>query len=341
MPLPLSALHYDLPPALIAQSPATPRDASRLLVCDRISGATAQHHFRDLPDLLPPDALLVVNDTRVRPARLIAEKPTGGQVEVLLLRDLGAGRYRIQCSRRRRLHVGDRLVFFDGLLGATFVAMHGVGEDEIQVEDQRLFEALLHEYGEMPLPPYITTPLADPERYQTIYSRSPMSAAAPTAGLHFTPELFERLAATGIEVVTVELQVGLGTFAPIRSETLEAHEIHSEIGIVSAAAAEAILHAKSVGRPVVAVGTTTTRLLEHLGQTGGVREFAGEVDIFITPGFTFRVIDQLITNFHLPQSSLLGLVAAFAGLETTLAWYRQAVSEGYRFYSLGDAMYVR
>lgn len=342
MPLPLAALHYNLPPELIAQHPVEPRDASRLLVCDRKSGAVEHRIFRDLPDLLPPGALLVVNDTRVRPARLIAEKPTGGEVEVLILRDLGGGRYRVLCSRRRRLHPGNRLVFFGGMLGATLVAMHGAGEDEIQVDDPRLFAQLMEQWGVMPLPPYITEPLADPERYQTVFAAREASAAAPTAGLHFTSTLIDELKRRGHDMVHVELEVGLGTFEPVRCETLEEHRIHSERGQVSEAAATAIRRAKREGRLVVAVGTTTTRLLEHVArQTEGLAVYAGEVDTFITPGFEFRVVDQLITNFHLPQSTLLGLVGAFAGLEQTLGWYRIAVEERYRFYSLGDGMYVR
>ncbi|HYE76959.1 MAG TPA: S-adenosylmethionine:tRNA ribosyltransferase-isomerase, partial [bacterium] len=274
MPLPLDALHYDLPPELIAQQPVEPRDASRLLVCDRATGAAAHHTFRDLPALLPPGALLVVNETRVRPARLVAEKPTGGAVEVLVLRDLGAGRYRVLCSRRRRLHVGNRLVFFDGLLGATLVAMDAAGEDEIQADDPRLFAGLMDAWGIMPLPPYITEPLADPERYQTIFAAREASAAAPTAGLHFTPRLVEELQRTGHQFARVELEVGLGTFEPVRSATLEGHRIHSERGVVPEAAAMAISEAKRDGRAVVAVGTTTTRLLEHAAkQPGGFGTF--------------------------------------------------------------------
>lgn len=342
MTLPLRTLHYDLPPARIAQHPMEPRDASRLLVCDRATGAIGHRQFRELPELLPRPCCLVLNATRVRPARVYAEKSTGGQVEVLLLRDLGNGRWIVQCSRRRRLHVGARLVFFDGLLGATLVELHGHGDDVLEVDDDRLFRAMLPGWGEMPLPPYIHARLTDPERYQTVFATRESSAAAPTAGLHFTPELLERLRVEGHDLVTVELEVGLGTFEPVRVEDLTQHPIHSERGIISADAASRIQVAKSNGQPVVAVGTTATRLLEHVAhRPGGFGAFAGEVDAYILPGYEFRIVDQLITNFHLPESTLLALVGAFAGLEQTLGWYRTAVDEGYRFFSFGDAMYIR
>jgi len=233
-------------------------------------------------------------------------------------------------------------VFFEGLIGSTLVAMGGVGEDEIQVDDPRLFSALMPAWGEMPLPPYITAPLGDPERYQTVFAAREASAAAPTAGLHFTPALLERMTSMQFEFVRVELEVGLGTFAPVRSELLENHHIHSERGVITTEAADAIMRAKGEGRPVIAIGTTTTRLLEHVAhEAGGLAAFEGEVTTFITPGYDFRIVDQLVTNFHLPGSTLLGLVAAFAGLERTLGWYRLAVQERYRFYSFGDAMLIR
>lgn len=343
MTTPVSALHYHLPPERIAQEPLEPRDASRLLVCDQSTGTTAHHHVCDLPQLLPPGALLVLNETRVRPARVMAEKPTGGQVEVLLLRDLGEGRWQVQCSRRRRLHVGGRLVFFDGLLGATIEQMDAHGNDLLRVDDPVLFQALLPGWGVMPLPPYIHAPLRDPERYQTTFARAEeTSAAAPTAGLHFTAELFAALAAAGIQRCQIELEVGLGTFEPVRVAVLEEHPIHAEVGRIPAETAALILAAKQEDRPVVAVGTTVVRLLEHAArQAGGFGPYEGSVETFITPGFRFQMVDILLTNFHLPGSTLLGLVAAFAGLEQTLGWYRLAVAAEYRFFSFGDAMLIR
>lgn len=342
MALTIHDLHYDLPPEQIAQEPLEPRDASRLLVADRATGSLQHRHFRELPELLLSPSCLVFNATRVRPARVFAQKPTGGEVEVLLLRDLGAGRWVIQCSRRKRLHPGNRLVFFDGLLGGTLVEMRAHGDDILLMDDDRLFRALLPGWGVMPLPPYIHATHRQPERYQTVYAEREGSAAAPTAGLHFTPTLLEALREAGHQLVTIDLEVGLGTFEPVRVEDLTQHPIHSERGQISESAAATIQAARSAGVPVIAVGTTSTRLLEHAArQPGGFGAFAGEVDTYILPGFEFQIVDHLITNFHLPGSTLLGLVAAFAGREQTLGWYRQAVAEGYRFFSFGDAMLIR
>jgi S-adenosylmethionine:tRNA ribosyltransferase-isomerase len=311
-----SALEYELPPELIAQRPAERRDESRLLVYDRATGDVRHGRFTELPDELAPDELVVVNETRVIPARLRLERPGGGEAEVLLLERVGAdGVWEGLARPSRRLKPGQRLGPVE-LLEAL-----GGGRWRLRLEGEP--------GGETPLPPYITEPLADPERYQTVYAREEGSAAAPTAGLHFTPELLERL-----DVERVTLHVGLDTFRPVESGTLEEHEIHTERYSVGPAAWERITAAERV----LAVGTTTVRVLETLA-AGGPRE--GRTGLFITPGFEFRRVDSLLTNFHLPRSTLLALVMAFAGVEETRRLYELAIEERYRFYSFGDAMLIR
>jgi S-adenosylmethionine:tRNA ribosyltransferase-isomerase len=310
-----SELDYELPHELIAQRPLEQRDASRLLVYERAGGAVRHRRFDELPEELPVGCLAVVNDTRVLPARLRLQRPGGGEAEVLLLERLGAnGLWEGLARPTRRLRPGQRL-------GPVELVEHlGEGRWRLRLEGEPA--------GEAPLPPYITEPLADPERYQTVYAARDGSAAAPTAGLHFTPELLSRL-----EVERVTLHVGLDTFRPVSAEDLSEHALHSEHYEVSARAWERIREARSV----LAVGTTTVRVLETLARAGAL---AGRTDLFVTPGFEFRRVDALLTNFHLPRSTLLALVMAFAGVEETRRLYRTAIEERYRFYSFGDAMLV-
>ena len=306
-------LDYDLPPELVAQRPPERRDESRLLVYERASRAIRHRRFADLPEEVG-DALTVVNDTRVLPARLRLERPGGGYAEVLLLEPLGEGLWEGLARPTRRLRAGMRL-------GPVELVEHvGEGRWRLRLEGEP--------EGEAPLPPYITEPLADSERYQTVYSREPGSAAAPTAGLHFTRELVARL-----DVERVTLHVGLDTFRPVAAATLDAHELHSERYEVAPAAWERI----AAARRVLAVGTTTTRVLETLARGAPL---AGRTNLFVTPGFEFRRVDALLTNFHLPRSTLLALVMAFAGVDETRRLYAEAIRERYRFYSFGDAMLV-
>jgi len=305
-------LDYELPPELIAQRPLERRDESRLLVAERASGAVRHRRFRDLPSELPEGALVVVNDTRVIPARIRVRRETGGEAEVLLLEPVEDGLWEALARPTRRLRPGTRL-------GPVELVEHtGGGRWLVRLEGQP--------DGEAPLPPYITEPLADAERYQTVYAEDPGSAAAPTAGLHFTPELL-----AGLDVERVTLHVGLDTFRPVTAEDLAGHEIHSERYRVEPGAWERIRDAERV----VAVGTTTVRVLESLARGAPLE---GRTELFITPGFDFRRVDALVTNFHLPRSTLLALVMAFAGVEETRRLYRLAIEERYRFYSFGDAM---
>jgi S-adenosylmethionine:tRNA ribosyltransferase-isomerase len=336
------AFDYDLPPELIAQQPLEPRDASRMLVLHRADGRLEHRHFRDLPEYLRAGDLLVANETRVIPARLFAHKiPSGGKVELLLLARRDPRRWEA-LVKGRRVAVGQRLAL-EGGPGAP----QGIVE-AITPAGGRLiaFDAplddILPRLGIVPLPPYIHEPLADPERYQTVYARVPGSVAAPTAGLHFTPELLERLARLGVEWTTVLLHIGLDTFRPVSEAVVEEHSIHTEYCRLTAETAEQINRAKAEGRRVIAVGTTAVRVLETAAQgaEGGVRPWDGPTNLFIYPGYRFRVVDALITNFHLPRSTLLMLVAAFASLEQIKAAYAEAVRLRYRFYSLGDSMLI-
>ncbi len=307
-----SELDYDLPPELIAQRPLARRDDSRLLVHDRATGSTRHRRFRDLPGELPAGALVVVNDTRVVPARLRGRRPTGGEAEVLLLEPVGDGLWEALARPSRRLRVGMRIG------AAELVERRTDGRWLVRLEGAPA--------GEAPLPPYIVEPLADPERYQTVYADEAGSAAAPTAGLHFTPELL-----AGLDVERITLHVGLDTFRPVGSDELDDHEIHSERYQVEERAWERIRGAEVV----VAVGTTTVRVLESLARGAPL---TGRTSLFVTPGFEFRRVDALVTNFHLPRSTLLALVMAFAGVEETRGLYAEAIAERYRFYSFGDAM---
>jgi S-adenosylmethionine:tRNA ribosyltransferase-isomerase len=341
--VPTGEYDYPLPSDRIAQEPAPARDSARLLALGREHGAIRHARFTDLPDLLHPGDLLVLNDTRVIRARLTGRKPTGGRVEFLLIAPVpGPGRWEALSDATRELREGLE-VSFGETIRARVVGREG---DRVLLEFPGALEVLrfLEQHGEVPLPPYIRREEgpreADAERYQTVYALHPGSVAAPTAGLHFTPDLFGRLERRGIRRVFLTLHVGLGTFLPVREPDARRHRLPPERFRVSAAAAAEIRDVRAGGRRVVAVGTTTTRVLEHLAATGGIREAEGVCDLFVLPGHRFRGVDALVTNFHLPRSTLLMLVCAFAGKDRVLRAYAEAVERGYRFYSYGDAMLI-
>ncbi len=343
-PFDLATYDYELPDHLIAQTPLARRDASRLLAMDRETGALSHGTFTDLPALLDPGDLLVVNRTRVLPARLLGHRlPGGGHTEILLLRQVDES-WEALVRPSRRLHVGTRIGFGDDELFAEVVGrderggrrVRFVDRDGATVENAR-FAAWLTRHGRTPLPPYIREPLADPERYQTIFAQDPGSAAAPTAGLHLTPDLLFRLRERGVGLAQVVLHVGLDTFRPVEAEDIRHHAIHTEWYEVPAQTAALVGRVRQSGRRVVAVGTTTARALE----TSGGAEGHGETRLFIHPGYTFRTIDALVTNFHAPRSSLLMLVGAFAGVAAMFRAYDEAIARGYRFLSFGDAMLIR
>lgn len=340
--LKLSDFDYELPPELIAQEPLPQRDESRLLVVHRDREDFEHRIFREIVAYLTSGDLLVVNETKVLPVRLYGVKEsTGGRVEVLLLRAVGNDLWEALVRPGRRVPPGTRLVFGGGWLAGEVVARTETGGRLIRFRYEGAFEDVLRRVGEVPLPPYIKKKLSAPERYQTVYAREPGSAAAPTAGLHFTPELLTTIRAMGVEVVPVVLHIGLDTFRPVREENITAHRMHREEYFVPEATAAAINRAKAQRRRVIAVGTTVVRCLETVAdERGRVRPGAGMTDLFIYPGYRFKVIDALITNFHLPRSTLLMLVAAFAGREKILRAYREAVQLRYRFYSFGDAMLI-
>ncbi len=324
---------YDLPPELIAQTPIEPRDAARLLHLDRSTGAIEHLHFYDLPNLLHPGDVLVANESRVIPARISAHKlGSGGSVEILLLRRLDDVTWQA-LLRTHRVRVGLRIEVRPDLNAEVIAALPG-GERVLRFNQP--IDSLLPELGVMPLPPYIHAPLADPERYQTIYSQTLGSAAAPTAGLHFTPGLMTQLHERGIEILYVTLHVGLDTFKPVESENVEQHHIHTEFMQLTPEVAVRLRAVKASGQRVIAIGTTSVRVLETAGRHG-LQAFTGDTDLFIYPGFQFRVVNGLITNFHLPRSSLLMLVSAFAGKENIDRAYAEAIARRYRFYSFGDA----
>lgn len=335
---------YYLPPELIAQQPVEPRDAARLMVLDRQTGEITETVFREIISFLEPRDLLVLNDTRVRPARLIGRKQdTGGVAEVLLLEPRGNDYWEALVKPGRRLKPGTVIEFgAQGELAAEIIDYTPSKGRIIRFVYTGDFDRLLHTLGEVPLPPYIHEELADKERYQTVYSRQEGSAAAPTAGLHFTRELLAELGQHGIKMATVTLHVGLGTFRPVETEHVEEHRMHAEFYSVSPEAAALINQAKAEGGRVIAVGTTSTRVLESVATTDGeASPGSGWTDIFIYPGYTFKVVDALITNFHLPRSSLLMLVSAFAGRERILTAYNEAVRRRFRFFSFGDAMFIK
>ncbi len=361
----VSDFDYDLPPELIAQRPLDERDASRLLLLDRASGAWDDRKFRELPDLLRGDELIVVNNTRVLPARLFGRRagiraeppgdnnPARGEflqasIEVLLVRKLTADTWEALVRPGRKIPVGERIVFGEGELEARVEGRGEYGLRVLRFNSRDGFDETLARLGHIPLPPYIKRedePL-DRERYQTVFARQGSAVAAPTAGLHFTPEILGRLRNRGIEIAEITLDVGLGTFEPVRTERLEDHKIHTEAYEIPEATVNAIERARRANRAVLAVGTTVVRALEdaaekNSGRDGSLAAGKAEAEIFLYPGKTFRIVNQLLTNFHLPQSSLLALVGAFAGQENVLRAYRYAVESGYRFYSYGDAMLIR
>lgn len=341
----VSDFHFELPDALIAAAPAEPRDSARLMVCPRDGGVTEHRTVRDLPDLLAPGDLLVVNDTRVVPARLLGTRPTGGKVEVLVLERDGC-RCRGFVKPARKVRLGQRWLLEDAI---EFDPVEALGGGQFRFDlhavDGGLEEAI-EAVGRAPLPPYIPRDGAedrelDRARYQTVFAARAGAVAAPTAGLHFTPRLLERIRERGVEIETVTLHVGEGTFAPIRVEDVESHEMHSEWYELPAATAEAVRRTRERGGRVVAVGTTSARTLESCARDGGlVRSGTGETNLFLYPGKELRVVDAMLTNFHLPESTLLMLVSAFAGRERMLGYYREAVERGYRFFSFGDAMWI-
>ncbi|MDA8096022.1 MAG: tRNA preQ1(34) S-adenosylmethionine ribosyltransferase-isomerase QueA [Clostridia bacterium] len=333
---------YELPDELIAQEPLPFRDESRLLVIGRHETGLAHRHFRDIPDYLRPGDLLVVNETRVLPVRLFGHKTTDGRVEVLLLRPVVEGRWEALVRPGRRLPEGTRVEFGPELSG-KILSRTEAGGRIIEFEYEGRFEEVLERIGHVPLPPYIKRdlPAEERDRYQTVYARHSGSAAAPTAGLHFTPELLEKVKAMGVSVVSVVLHIGLDTFRPVKVENVHEHRMHSEWYSVPKASSRAITETKRVGGRVIAVGTTVTRCLEAAaGEDGTVSPGAASTDIFIYPGYKFKVIDGLVTNFHLPRSTLLMLVSALVGRERLLEAYREAVRMRYRFFSFGDAMLI-
>lgn len=330
---------YELPQERIAQHPMEPRDHSRLLVVDKHTGAIEHKHFYDLPSYLKPGDVLVFNDTRVIPARLHGTKDTGAHVEVFLLTRKNATDWEVLVRPGKKLQVGAKINFSDEL--ACEVIEHtDFGGRVVRFKYDGIFEEILDRLGETPLPPYITAPLEDKERYQTVYNRERGSAAAPTAGLHFTKELLQKIKDMGCEEVFVTLHVGLGTFRPVSEAKIEDHKMHKEFYTVSQQAADAVNKAKAEGRRIIAVGTTAVRTLEAAGADGTLRAGSNWTNIFIYPGYKFRLVDDLVTNFHLPQSTLLMLVSTLSTREIMLATYKTAVEEKYRFFSFGDAMFI-
>ncbi len=332
---------YDLPEELIAQTPLEKRDMSRLMCLNRETGEISHKHFYDIIDYLQPGDCLVMNDSRVLPARLLGHRPTGGAVEVLLLRDLGNRCWECLCKPGRKMQVGNTVIFGNGELTATVKAVQEDGNRVVEFHYEGIFLEVLERLGKMPLPPYIKEELQDQERYQTVYSREVGSAAAPTAGLHFTQELLEAIRAKGVQEAFVTLHVGLGTFRPVKADNILDHHMHSELCMMNQETADILNQTKARGGRVICVGTTSCRTLESLVNDDGTFEAKSRwTDIFIYPGYTFKAMDGLITNFHLPESTLVMLVSAFAGREHVLAAYQEAVKERYRFFSFGDAMCI-
>lgn len=335
---------FDLPEELIAQTPLEKRDASRLLVVDKETGAFSDQHFDQIIDQLQPGDALVMNNTRVLPARLYGSKPeTGGHVELLLLKNTQGDDWEVLAKPAKRLRVGSQISFGDGRLTATVVEELDHGGRIVRFGYEGIFLEVLESLGEMPLPPYIHEKLADRERYQTVYAKENGSAAAPTAGLHFTEELLEQIAAKGVKLVYLTLHVGLGTFRPVSVDSLDDHEMHSEFYSLSEEAAQTLRQVKANGGRVIAVGTTSIRTLETIGSKfqGQIQADSGWTNIFIKPGYNWKVVDAFSTNFHLPKSTLVMLVSAFAGRSLTLEAYEHAIAERYRFFSFGDAMFIK
>lgn len=336
-----SDFYFDLPEALIAQTPLERRDSSRLLLLDKNTGEIEHRHFYDLPAYLHKGDCLVMNDSRVLPARLLGCRSSGGSVELVLLRDLGEGKWECLSRPGRKTKPGTELSFGDGELKATVLEVAEGGNRIVQFYYDGIFLEVLERLGKMPLPPYIKAELQDSERYQTVYSRELGSAAAPTAGLHFTKELLDKIAEKDVKLCYVTLHVGLGTFRPVKEDEIEDHAMHSEFCIIPEETARIVNETKKNGGRVIAVGTTSCRTLESFAnEDGTLSATSGWTDIFIYPGYRFKCIDALITNFHLPESTLIMLVSALAGREHVLNAYKTAVEEKYRFFSFGDAMFI-
>ena len=337
-----SDFNYELPKELIAQTPLEKRDTSRLMTLDRKTGAWEHHHFYELPDFLEPGDCLILNDSRVLPARLLGQRlPGGGACEVLLLIDRGEKTWECLVRPGRHMREGTKLSFGNGELTAEVTEVLPDGNRLVRFDYEGIFLEVLERLGKMPLPPYIKEELQDQERYQTVYSKVPGSAAAPTAGLHFTPELLETIRQKGVNIGYVTLHVGLGTFRPVKEEEITEHEMHSEFCNLPPETARLINETKAGGRRCICVGTTSCRTLESwAAEDGRMEPKAGWTSIYIYPGYRFKVMDGLVTNFHLPESTLIMLVSAFAGREHVLAAYEEAVRERYRFFSFGDAMFL-
>ena len=337
-----SDFYYDLPPELIAQTPLEKRDESRLLCLDKATGEWSHHHFYELPNFLRAGDCLILNNSRVLPARLLGRRlPGGGACEVLLLQDKGDKVWECLVRPGKHLREGARVSFGDGELTAEIAEVLSDGNRLVRFDYEEIFLEVLERLGKMPLPPYIKEELQDQERYQTVYSKVNGSAAAPTAGLHFTPELLERIAAKGVGVGYVTLHVGLGTFRPVKEDEIEQHDMHSEYCTIPQETADLINRTKANGGRVICVGTTSCRTIESwAGEDGAMTATGGWTNIYIYPGYRFKVMDALVTNFHLPESTLIMLVSALAGREHVLAAYEEAVRERYRFFSFGDAMFI-
>lgn len=339
----LSDFNYELPQELIAQDPLLKRSDSRLMVLNRATGGIEHRHFSDVIEYLNPGDCLVINDTKVIPARLIGVKEdTGASIEVLLLKRHDDKVWETLVKPGKKARVGARISFGEGKLVGEVIDIVEEGNRLIRFEYEGIFEEVLDELGQMPLPPYITHQLQDKDRYNTVYAVHSGSAAAPTAGLHFTPELLEEIRAKGVEIAPVTLHVGLGTFRPVKVDDVEHHHMHSEFYMITEESAQKINHAKEAGHRVICVGTTSCRTIESAAdENGRLKECSGWTEIFIYPGYQFKILDALITNFHLPESTLIMLVSALAGKEHVMAAYEEAVKERYRFFSFGDAMFIR
>ena len=334
--------YYDLPQELIAQDPLEDRSSSRLMVLDKITGEVEHRHFKDITEYLRPGDCLVINNTKVIPARLYGVKEgTEAKIEILLLKRKENDIWETLVKPGKKCKIGTKIVFGEGILTGEVVDIVEEGNRLIQFHYEGIFEEILDRLGQMPLPPYITHQLQDKNRYQTVYAKYDGSAAAPTAGLHFTPELLQQVRDMGVEIAEVTLHVGLGTFRPVKVDDVEHHHMHSEFYMITEESAQKINHAKEAGHRVICVGTTSCRTIESAAdENGRLKECSGWTEIFIYPGYQFKVIDGLITNFHLPESTLVMLVSALAGREHVLAAYETAVEEKYRFFSFGDAMFI-
>lgn len=333
---------YELPEELIAQTPIKKRDESRLMVLNRKEQTIEHKIFKDIIDYLKPGDVLVRNNTKVIPARIYGKKETGANVEFLLLNNIEGDIWESIVRPGNKLHVGTKVIFGDGILEAEILEIMPGGTRKVEFKYDGIFNEILDKIGLMPLPPYIHESLKEKDRYQTVYAKYDGSAAAPTAGLHFTPELLEKIQEKGVEIANVTLHVGIGTFRPVKEDTVEAHKMHSEHFYIKQEDVDKINKAKQEGRRVIAVGTTSCRVLESIADenTGMVKPIEDDTEIFIYPGYKFKCIDGLITNFHLPQSTLLMLVSALAGKEYIMKAYKEAVKEKYRFFSFGDAMFI-